>query len=87
MGRDRALFEMRKKSVSFQPHDYIVTDESPSLEPQDVLETYEDNSDPKFSIKKIKNNLDKARNLKIVKTDSEKYKNSLMANNLNLKGS
>ena len=52
-----------------------------------MLETYEDNMDPKFSIKKIKNNLDKARNLKIVQTDSERYRNSLVNSNLNLKGS
>lgn len=38
-GIDEAI---RKKSISFQPVDVVVTDASPSLEPHDQLDTFEE---------------------------------------------
>jgi hypothetical protein len=82
MGKDCVLDDMKKKSVSFRPVEYVVTDDSPSLEPHETLETYEGNTEFKNDAKIQKKSLDEARQLKIKKVESGSSKESRSKKNL-----
>ena len=84
MGKDCVLDDMKKKSVSFRPVEYVVTDDSPSLEPHETLETYEGNAEFKNEGRNQRNNLDEARQLKIKKVESGSSKESRSKRNLQI---